>query len=149
MVTAWPVTEVVVRLPDTGSNSVKSALAIACLPCLNANPPIEDTCTVTVSDAPVHGTPGKSLLKNPLPWASLWPLTWLTLTSPNATFNVGSHVNVKGTETETPSGPSCGWPIDSCVEIWADTGDGIRASAKSAIGTTKAQRENLMALSPC
>src|SRR5438552_3513599 len=94
IVTGTPVIEVVGRFPVTGLNRVKSALASALLPFLKANPPKAFTCKVTVSDTPVHGTPGKSLKKNPLPCASLWPLTWVTLTSPNATFNDRAHVKV-------------------------------------------------------
>src|ERR1700722_5526095 len=150
MAMACPVTEVVVRVPATGSNRVKSALPIAFLPVLNASAPTAFTCTVTVSDVPVHGTPGKLLTNDPEPCVSLWPLTWITLASPNATFNVGSHVNVSGTETDAPSGPSRTWPIDSCVETaafvpgCADAGDDARASAPSAIGTTRAKRNSRM-----
>src|ERR1700676_5618147 len=100
MVMACQVTEVADRVPATGSNRVKSALPIAFLPCLKANGPAALTCTVTASGAPVHGTPGKLLKNDPDPCASLWPLTWITLASANATFNVGQLVKGRGAKTE-------------------------------------------------
>ena len=132
MVMACPLIEVVDRLPDTGSNTVKSVLAIALLPFLNANDPDAFTVRVTVSATPVHGTPGKVLVKDPLPCASLWPLTWVTLASPNATFKAGSHMNVSVTETDAPRGPSVALLMDKGgVVADADAGDDTRASASA------------------
>ena len=106
MVIACPAIEVVDSWPETGSNKFRSTLAIALFPRLKANPPDAGTCTLSDSDAPVHGTPGKLLKKDPKPSASLWPLSWVTLTSPYATFRLGSHLNTSRTEAEAPSGPS-------------------------------------------
>ena len=63
MVMACPVTEVVDRLPDTGSNVVKSALPSAFPPFLYANDPDVFTWTVTVSGAPVHRHARERILK--------------------------------------------------------------------------------------
>src|SRR3974390_2848481 len=104
MTRACPLIEEEERLPDTGSNTVKSALPIALLPFLNANPPDAFTCTVIVSDLPVQGTPGNAVVKVPLPCVNLWPLTWVTPTSPKAIFTFRSQVNVSETTTDAPSG---------------------------------------------
>ena len=71
--------------PVVGLKTVRLAMAAA-VPGLYGTDPEVRTTTVRLSRLPVHGTPGKGLVKEPEPCTSLFPLDCATDAFPKATL---------------------------------------------------------------